>query len=413
MKLVWRGATLLLLAALIVGMGPGAASALEPVVRPWAQVFAYYSYNVSGYEKDDPRFDDNDFNQFRIRRTWLGLDVEFNEVYSARVVLDTRPSDVTRYETTSVPSGAVDDPTTPEDESTTQVVTAVQNDRSGRYEVWATYAYLRAMPFRYLGFDFGIVQSAYTSSIFRYWRHNYIMENVMFQYDLNRTQYGDQGLAMHGEFPGGFGGYRFAFLNGEGKHAQEANAGKALEGQLHLAPFQFQPALRGLEAMVYYQVDKQEPDHPELTNRVVEALLAYRLDIDDTMGFSINGEVIRREVESGDIDARQVIAGSDVNPVESLAYAVWADFWFARNYGVLARYDYLDPNTENDSDTGVGYEDEQTMLLAGVWVQPIKYVRASLNYRQFAYTGDLVATDGSTVDKTPDRFVFFNTEFKF
>ncbi|MCZ7584015.1 MAG: hypothetical protein M5R36_12135 [Deltaproteobacteria bacterium] len=88
-------------------------------------------------------------------------------------------------------------------------------------------------------------------------------------------------------------------------------------------------------------------------------------------------------------------------------------FWFATRYGLLFRYDFFDPDTENDKDTGEGYRDEKTLLLGGVWVEPVNGIRLCANYRQYDYTAKIVDDQGDRVAMQPDRSVFLNTEFGF
>jgi hypothetical protein len=83
------------------------------------------------------------------------------------------------------------------------------------------------------------------------------------------------------------------------------------------------------------------------------------------------------------------------------------------NYGFLVRYDAFDPNTENDKDKGVGYQDEQSLLLIGYWYRPIKGVQFCINYRTIGYTAEIPDDKGEMVTMQPDQFVFVNSEVKF
>ena len=259
----------------------------------------------------------------------------------------------------------------------------------------------------------GMVQSAYIPRVYSFWRHRYVMSPLLFKNRLSRGATGDLGAAVHGKIPGGFGDYRIVAANGEGKTNAEVSAGKAIEGSVKLYPLAMVDSMKGLGLMALYRFDKQEPDYVELSHTVFDVILGYKMDIDETMGFSVNGEYAQRSTTSGDEEISPLIAGSDLNPLVSTAYSIWGDFWFMSKYGVLARYDFFDPNTENDEDANIGWQDEETTLLAGVWYQPIKQVRLCANYREIGYTAEIPDDKGDQVAMQPDKFIFVNTEVKF
>ena len=394
------------LAFLVGGFGVAQAGQENgyPTFEPWGQVYSQFSYNISGYEDYDERYDDNDANAFDLTRVWFGLDSQMSKHWRARIVLAGSRSKLEQEETAEVPSGKEDDPSTPDvDESVQEVVTGFGSAGKGAFDVYVTYAFFTYKPFDALGFDMGMIPNAYNTKIYDYWRYNYIITAALYVHKMTRSSFGDVGAAVHGNFPKGYGGYRVALLNGEGKKAEEANAGKAGEVQVHLYPFRSINALSNLSLMGFVRYDKQEPDYPEMSHLIYDALLSYQLEVADGMGFSLNGEYIQRTTTFGD----------DTDAINSVVFSGWADFWFLRNYGLLGRYDYFDPNTENDEDSGVGYEDETGHLLAGVFYNPIKQVKLCLNYRMDTYSEKILDDNGDETDKQPDQYVVFNTEFKF
>jgi hypothetical protein len=380
----------------------------EVTVKPWAQIFSHYQYNMSGYEDYDSRFDTNDHNNFDVSQARLWMDATFNDQWSGRLVLYTAHGSKMSYETATI-TITEDDPATEEDETeTVDAVTSINQSNTGPYEARLFYAYATYQPFQWLGLDFGLVQSAYLPIVYKFWKYRYIMKPYLFEYRLSRAAGGDTGVAIHGNIPGGYGGYRVRVANGEGCNSVEVNAGKAIEGSVFLFPFQSVDVLKGLALYGMYRYEKNGPDDRKETLAVMDALLSYRLDINENMGFSLNAEYGQRSVDTDDKDL-------DPNPVISSGYSAWADIWFAKKYGLLFRYDYLDPNTENDEDMeeNGGYRDEEEIVLAGLWYHPIKQVRICPNYRFHGYWAKIPDDNDKTVSKQPDQFVFINTEIKF
>jgi uncharacterized membrane protein len=408
-----RSMRVVLIAALVIGFALSSSAFAQKTdgvqIKPWGQVFAEYNYNFSGYKDYDPRFNDNDFNQFQLTRTRLGLDAQLTSEWFGSVVLDADRAKVTKVQTGMVPTGVADDPTTAGvDESQQEVVTGIETTDTGAYTPWVTYAYMKYQPFRWFSWDFGMIYGAAGKQLGSVWRYRYLMDNPMFLYGFCRI--GDLGTAIDGDVSGGWGGYRVAVLNGEGKRAAEANAGKAVEAMIYLSPFVHIDALKGFKALGFYRYNKVNPDYIEVAETVWEGLLSYRLDISDSMGFSVNGEFVQRTQDFGKNSASPE---APLNPIVSQVWSAWADLRVATYYGLVFRYDSYDPNTENDKKKAVGYKDEQTTLLAGLWADPIKYVRISPNYRRVTYTAEIPDANGKQVTMQPDQYFYFNTEFNF
>ncbi|MBZ0274022.1 hypothetical protein K8I61_18435 [bacterium] len=374
----------------------------DPEIRPWAEVLAFYEYNVSNYPGDDPRFEQIDENRFDLNRVWFGLDANLTQTWFARVVLAVKRADEISAETGTVPSGEADDPDTPEDESEQQVVTDLSSERTGAYEAYLTYAYFSYRPFRWFNFDFGMIRGAYVASIFRHWKHRYIEENLVFRNRLIRSGYGDLGAAIASEIPGGFGAWRVAALNGEGKLAAEQNAGKAIEAMAWIAPLAPIRAFEGFEIMGTLREDTVQPDAPEVQDSFRQLLVGYRYKHASGYGFGLGVEGVRRRVRFD--------AGRDITTHAAMAFA---DIFFPGGFGLVGRYDYLDPDIENDKDTGQGYNDERDMIVAAVYAQPIKFVRLAIGGRQEGTAARYVDSSGDSKESEPDRYLFFATELKF
>ncbi|MCL4233026.1 MAG: hypothetical protein KJ042_00745 [Deltaproteobacteria bacterium] len=380
----------------------GAAEARPVEVEPWAEVFANYEYNVSGYNEHDPRFGDNDRSAFELNRIWIGLDGQLTERWGGHLIFGAvRTRDL---ETAMVDSGEADDPATPADESQVEVLHDYGATRSGSYDVIVYKAYLRYTQFRYMQLDFGLISDAYTPGISKFWRHRYVQEYPMFDRRLSRSPYGDMGVSLWGEFPGGFGGYRLTALNGEGGRAAETGAGKAFEARVHLAPFAMSRWMAGARVMGFWRRDLIEAESPEVAHTVLEGLAQYDVNFNDAFGASVTGEYIRRDVTSDDVA---------VPEVTSTVLSAWADARLWTNFGLVARYDRFDPDDTDDADTGEGDRDEETSVLAGVWVKPIEGVRFCVNVRENRFEERWTDIAGETVQRDPERLIVVNSEFEF
>lgn len=371
-------------------------------ISPWGQIYSNFNYNISGYEDYDTRFDTNDHNSFNLTRVWFGVDTRLPKDFYGRIVLAATRVLKSETETAIVPSGVDDDPNTEEDESVQEVVTDITSTRTGEYGMWVTYAYFGYRPFSSFGVDMGMIPNAYNRVIYKYWRHNYVQFPTLYVHRMTRSPYGDLGASIFGDFPKGFGGYCLAVLNGEGKKTAETNAGKAFEGRVHIHPLASIKPMKGLGLMGFARYDKIQPDHVEIENLLFEGLLTYRFDANAKTGFSLTGEFAQNTMSFGD----------DTDDVVTQMYSFWGDVWFAKSFGFLARYDFVDPNTDNDKD-GAGYQDEQNHTIAGFYFIPIKQVKLCLNYRRIGYTEQITDDNLDDVVKQPDQFVFLNTELKF
>ncbi len=373
-------------------------------VKPITQVFAHYQYNISAYEDYDSRFDANDHNSFELTRTYLGLNAKWSKHWSALVLMDTRRAEVIQTEMTAVPSGAQDDPDTDEDESMTDVVTGVTNARTGRYEAFLKYAFGTFQPMESFGVSFGLLKTPYCTKAYEIWAYRWLLDAATSAYGMTRSSTSDLGVSVQGNIPGNYGGYKVALLSGEPVGSAEINAGKAVSLRFWMAPFQSVDPLKGFTLAGLYHYDKVQPDFVEELRTTYEILFGYKLAIDESMGFSVNGSYAQRTI---------AIDNEDIDDVVSMVYAVWADFWFMTKYGVIARYDFFDPNTENNEDDNIGWQDERDFLLAGVFYYPVKGFKFSLNYRQTGYAAEILDDKGDEVLMQPDKYIFVNSEIKF
>jgi hypothetical protein len=421
----------------------------EITVKPFAVIFAHYQYNMSGYKDYDARFLANDDNSFELTRSYLGLNVQLSKSWSANVTMDVARAEATKYEsaTIKVPTGVADDPaTTDVDESLADqtVLTGTTSAKTGAYTPYVKYAFMNYQPYDIVGVSFGAIYTPYAWKQNTLWRHRYLMDAAFTQYGLIRSSTADLGVSVQGVHPDKYFAYNVAVLNGEGVKTAEINSGKALQASLFLSPFQSMDALKGLVLAGTYNYDKVQTDYPEMLYSSFAATLSYKYDFDkdSPMGFSVNGEFGQRTATTGSEINGPILAGLEDKSLTSQTISVWADFWFMTKYGIIARYDMVDPNTKNESKDPVtkdkwdaethpltyvtfnglrtnisGYQDEFNFMLVGFWYQPLKPIRLCANYRMTSYTEEILdnvdASKGKAVTKAPDQYFFLNTELNF
>ncbi|MCC6158419.1 MAG: hypothetical protein IT350_10235 [Deltaproteobacteria bacterium] len=396
---------LLLTTALAVLLAAGSALAedAKPTVTPFGQIYANYTYNASGYEDYDTRFPTNDYNSFEVTRSYIGLKAQLNKQWSANVTFDSRRDYA--YSKTTVSTGVADDPATADvDESETEVF-GTTGARTGQYTVYMRFAYATFQPYDEFGVTFGQIKTPVYDHYTDVWYLAYITGEPWFKYAFTRNGLNDLGVSLGGNFPKGYGKWGVMFGNGEGGSTAEVNAGKAVQASVLVRPLASIDAAKGLSLWGGFNYDKIQPDHPEELRTTMRGNLAYRYDVKkDEMGFIVAGDFVQSTYT---ID----IEGTD--DVVSQSMAGWVDFWFATHYGVALRYDSYDPNTQNEEDTGIGYQDETSYILAAFYVKPIKNVKIALDLQRTSYTAEIADDKGEMVTKGPDQILGLHTDIAF
>ncbi|MCB9489494.1 MAG: hypothetical protein H6684_12235 [Deltaproteobacteria bacterium] len=399
----------LALAALVltatVGVSAARADGDGPKVTPEMRLFLDYTYNISGYEDYDPRFDDNDTNSFNVTRTYLGLKAKLSDDWSARVTFDSRPGETVSYTTTTLPAttDTNGDGTVDANDEGTEVISGATSSRTDRPEVFVKFAYLTYQPIPEIGGTFGLQPSSH-ATVYKLWKHRYIRNEAMFEHGMVRTGPSDTGVAVHGSFPKGFGGWKAGVFNGEGVGRQEANSGKHAQAAAYVNALAGVKDAGELNIMGMAGYGKVETNHPDVVDTYYGGILNYAYPFSDSMSLALYGEYGMRTVEE-ELDG--------VDPVDSTVLAAWLEFQFCKQWGLLVYYDDFDPNTENDEGTGVGYQDEESTILAGIWYYPLKEIKFNLNYRATSYTAEIVDDNGDDVTKQADQFITLNTEVVF
>ncbi len=395
----------------------GTAHAGDVMIKPFAQVFTHYQYNISDYNEDyDTRYDAKDYNGFYADRTYLGLEAQLSKSWSANITLNSMRagdlSSMVSYQEDSDDDAMDDDSGDDDDGENLQDAAEVMGSTahpglgstaSGPYAVYVEYAYFNYKMSNLFNARFGIIPPPWAMKVYDYWTYRYIMDAGLTGYGMVRSGISDLGVAVHGKYKN-FGGYGFAVMNGEGSGANEADAGKAAQINVYVTPFQMMDALKQLALMVTYHVDEVHPDYVEQLQKVMDIVLSFKLPMSEDMGIGAGIEYATSSTSWSD--------DRDPDTIDASMMSVWADFWYQK-FSVLGRYDAYDPNTENDEDKGIGYQDETSMIMLGVGYQPMSMVRMNLNYRSYGYAAKIADDEQKETDMDSDNYVFFNTEFTF
>ena len=186
----------------------------------------------------------------------------------------------------------------------------------------------------------------------------------------------------------------FSLVNGEGYHRPEVNAQKDVMGRLSLYPFRGSGSfLTGLGIHVYGQ--RGRVDARTRRNRYIAALSMVG-DLGRLMGEWV-------QLQDGPDSA--YVTGQGISFYGSLDLGRWWMPDAGRSFGVVFRYDQLDPNTD-----AARTHDGQTMVLGGVFVRPCLFLRSlsnvifSVNVLHFTYEDP---------GKQADTYLRFNAEVKF
>ncbi len=371
----------------------GVSTAFADVdIKPEGKVYAFYSYNVSGYPDWYDKYMENDYNKFELSRVYFGAKAKLSDHWTMRIV-----SDVARSSSYEV------EPVDEDEDGETDSYELTTNKNTGKYDLYIKYAYLDYAYKSYLNIRGGQHGTPWIPFVEKLWTYRWIQKVITDKNKLDSSA--DLGMSVYGDIPGGFGGYQVGVFNGEWYKATEENEGKALHGMFYLTPFPSVDALKGLTAAGSYRYNKVDP-FIEHTTTLYSALVHYRLNFADQMGFGLGVEYL--------VATEQPDRNAEDDEIEdSMGYSIFGRFDFTKKLALFGRYDYFDPDTQNDKDKDIGYRDETTYLIAGVSYQPIKYVSFALDYQTTSYTAEVKDDDEKTQTKPTDSSIYVNAEFKF
>jgi hypothetical protein len=302
-----------------------------PLVRPVGEVFFQGAWTVGGPE-------DSSRDAFSVTRVELGADAAIGRRFTARALLSAEPED-------------------------------------GRWSPAAKQAWIDLRLFTPLAVRVGILPTAWIAFVGEAYALRFVAKTPT---DLwFKRPETDLGVALHGEFPGGYGSWHLGLTNGQGFAAPETTAGKAVDLRLTTAFFQAVPALRKLTFSVHGRYEKVDPDLEELITQY-GVLVHWRHDFAAGIGVNLGASM-----DFASFSPRANPEPDEI--VNSLAVSGFADVRIGSLVSVFVRGDYFDPDTENRKDLH-GYRDETDLLIAGIAVAPDPRAALALDYRRVGYS---------------------------
>jgi len=361
-------------------------------VKPEGKVFAHYYYNISGYPDWYEKAAENDYNGFELSRVYFGAKVNLAEHWSMRVL-----SDIARESSYEIE--AIDE----DEDGETDDYELSENKKTGKFGVYIKYAYLDYAPHESFAVRGGLHQTPWVGFVDKYWGYRFVAKSLTDKNKLDTSA--DLGLSLHGKLPGGFGGYQAGVFNGEGYKHPEENEGKAGHLRVNLTPLSMVDALKGLTLAGAVRYEKIDPDI-EHTGNLYTALVHYKYEINDDMDVGVG-------FEFAGATETPIRNAEDEEIVESMGYSIFGRFSFPYGLALFGRYDFFDPDTENDEDADIGWQDEESFMVAGISYKPTKKVTLALDYQVTGYTEEIQDDEGEDTTKPGDAFIYVNSEFKF
>jgi len=343
-----RKLILVILALLLLPAWSFAAD--EPQVKIGANFFAGFNYNISGYEEEDPRFGDNDANEFTLDRARLNvLGALDGGRYFTRVTLD-----------------------------------AFRDSDTGRFESEVRYAYVGWAPKQFLEFKAGLFDEPYSNLSQKRYRFRALGKPFIEEYTY--ADAAELGVASTIALPKKIGGLSLWAANGEGGRAAETNRGKEGGVVLLINPAQAKEAWGtdlGVAGTFRYNKGETIPGPGEDVRMIYGGMAFLKWQM-----LNLGFEYLRSSYSFDE----------DEDPLVGQGYHVFADVEHSTGLGVFARYMHWDPTTENDdavvstvtSYTGSGEDimqdkDAVDWLVAGLFYQATQYVRVFGYYQREWY----------------------------
>jgi hypothetical protein len=269
------------------------------------------------------------------------------------------------------------------------------------------YAYGDFQPVSAFALRFGMAPTAFTD---KYdgptgWGYRFVQSSPVDRAKWESSA--DLGLAIFGAFPQGYGDYYAMFRNGEGYKEAEVNQGKAGQLRFSVAPLAAFEAVKSAQVTLAYKYDVdqiKQSGTPRILTELGDVLLTFPVAIADGFGLNFGGGFDWVQTTTDDGNVSTVVVGN--------IYHGYLAVDFPYHLGVFGRFDRVDPDAKNDKKTH-GYQDEQTYIVGGISVRPIKNAAFALDYQTTRYTEQATDDKGKDVDKPADSYVYLNTEFKF
>ncbi len=204
----------------------------------------------------------------------------------------------------------------------------------------------------------------------------------------------DRGLSLGYHAPSDMVDLYLSLVNGEGYHGNEVNASKDVMVRLSLFPFsQASSFLSGLGLHVYGQQGRV--DSNTRRNRYIAGLSL----VGDL------GRVMGEWIQAQDGPDNAYTTGQGFSLFGSVDLGRWLMPGMDRSFGIVFRYDQLDPNTAASAT-----QDKESTLIGGLFVRPCLFLR-SLN--QVIFSVNVLHTTYEDPAKQADTYARFNAEVKF
>ena len=195
------------------------AGATAQAVEIGGEVYFIYYYVLPTFDgRYDPRAATNDFSAFDITRARLDLSGSPSPQWSAHLATDVER--VHNYEADVDNDGEMETVDTPD---------------AGRFTLVLRYAEIIWQPLDYLGIDAGIIETPWIGYVDRANGLRFVDQLLDERVGWNGNLT-DLGVALVGQWPGGFGDYRIQVSNGGGTDHFETNREKAAEGRFTFIP---------------------------------------------------------------------------------------------------------------------------------------------------------------------------------
>ncbi len=206
----------------------------------------------------------------------------------------------------------------------------------------------------------------------------------------------DVGIAVGGESPFGYLGYRAGIYAGEGLREYERGLGSAADLRVTLAPFARIDKLAGLTLSGYAWGEEIDAEAGETLARL-SAMAHYRGVRADGRRIDVAFEAHNQFYEPHDDAVGEKIHAS--------LFSMWCDIDVARRTAFIGRYDHFDPDRRNGL-SGSGYRDERSMFLLGAAYDLSDALSIAFDMRFVSHRAEIFTADGETRIPKPEALPY-------
>lgn len=328
------------IAAAVVALGAASAAHADPSTVVSGKIFTDYTYRQNVDDATGVSADKNTGTALDVKRFYLGVDHNFDDVWRARIRTD------------------------------------IYNLVNGKADIFVKHAFLEGKFAPELDLKAGSADLPWVPFVEDLYGFRYV-ENVL----IDRTKFGtsaDWGLHAGGKL-GGVVDYAVSVVNGRGYGDPTRTRAPAVEGRLSTT------VAKGLTVAVGGQAGKLGQNvvgvaTPRTAERV-DALVAWVGG-----GARVGGEFFWAH------DYSAAIVKSDTLPQEhSRGGSIWASYEIVPKVTLFARGDYVQPAADTNSSLKDMYFD------AGVQYSPVKPVQVALVYKHDQVKDGTLSTANGTI----------------